>query len=264
MARPLEVESLDQEGRGVARRDGKTIFIEGALPGERVYASIHRRKPAFEVGTIDRIVEASSARLTPQCRHFGRCGGCALQHMDVPTQVATKQRVMEEALARIGKVRPDVILPATYGTAWQYRHRARLSVRYVPKKGGVLVGFHERRSSYVADMASCEIVPARISTLLLPLRDVIGRLSVRQRLPQVELSIGDQVDVLVLRVLQPLTERDEAILNAFAETHELSVYVQPNGPDSARPLNAETGTDIHYDSPSSPSGCISRRPTSLR
>ncbi|HQR53481.1 MAG TPA: TRAM domain-containing protein, partial [Burkholderiales bacterium] len=186
----LTIESLDQEGRGVARADGKVIFVEGALPGEVVDWTPFRRKPKFEVGTVTTVHRASSQRVAPRCRHFGVCGGCSLQHLDPLGQVAVKQRKLEDDLRHIGRVRAETLLPPIYGPFWGYRHRARFAVREVPKKGGVLVGFHERRSSYVADMDSCEIVPARISRLLRPLRGLIGGLSIRRELPQIELAVG--------------------------------------------------------------------------
>jgi 23S rRNA (uracil1939-C5)-methyltransferase len=245
-AAPLYVESLDQEGRGIARRQGKTIFVEGALPGEQVIVSVYRKKPSFEIARVQRIVKASSSRLDPRCAYFGLCGGCALQHIDVSTQVAAKQRVLEDALWRIGKVEPAEILAPIHGAGWEYRHRARFTVRHVPKKGGMLIGFHEKRSSYVADMTSCEVVPQRISALLLPLRDVVGRLSIRQRLPQIELSVGEGADVLVLRVLDKLSEHDEHLLATFADKHQLYVYLQPGGPDTAQPFHPAAGADLHY------------------
>jgi 23S rRNA (uracil1939-C5)-methyltransferase len=243
---PLYIESLDQEGRGIARREGKAIFVEGALPGEQVSVSVYRKKPSFELANVQAILKASPARLEPRCAHFGRCGGCALQHMNVPTQVAAKQRILEDALWHIGKLKPDVILAPIYGAPWEYRHRARFTVRHVPKKGGVLVGFHEKRSSYVADMTSCEVVPGRISALLLPLREVIGRLSIRHRVPQIELAVGEGADVLVLRILDALSAEDKTLLKAFAEQFRLHLYLQPAGPDTARPLDPETPVDLHY------------------
>ncbi|MDB5924207.1 MAG: rRNA m(5)U939 methyltransferase [Betaproteobacteria bacterium] len=243
---PLYIESLDQEGRGIARREGKAIFVEGALPGEQVSVSVYRKKPSFELANVQAILKASPARLEPRCAHFGRCGGCALQHMNVPTQVAAKQRTLEDALWHIGKLKPDVILAPIYGAPWEYRHRARFTVRHVPKKGGVLVGFHEKRSSYVADMTSCEVVPGRISALLLPLREVIGRLSIRHRVPQIELAVGEGADVLVLRILDALSAEDKTLLKAFAEQFRLHLYLQPAGPDTARPLDPETPVDLHY------------------
>jgi 23S rRNA (uracil1939-C5)-methyltransferase len=248
-AAPLCIESLDQEGRGIARRDGKTIFVEGALPGELVTVSVFRKKPKFEIGTAQAVIRASSSRTEPRCVYFGRCGGCALQHVDVATQVAAKQRVLEDALRHIGKVMPEEILAPIHGPAWEYRHRARFTVRHVAKKGGVLVGFHEKRSSYVADMMSCEVVPARISALLPALRELIGQLSIKQRLPQIEVSLGEGADVLVLRVLEAPTAADEALLKAFAEQHDVYLYLQPGGPHTATPFHPPAGADLHYALP---------------
>jgi 23S rRNA (uracil1939-C5)-methyltransferase len=169
----VKIESLDQEGRGVARMEGKVIFVDGALPGEVVSYASFRRKPRFEVANVTAIHVASAQRMAPRCAHFGVCGGCSLQHLDPLAQVAVKQRKLEDDLRHIGRVRPEVILPAVYGPSWGYRHRARFSVRDVPKKGGVLVGFHEKRSSFVADMGKCEVVPARISQFLAPLRELV-------------------------------------------------------------------------------------------
>jgi len=156
----LTVESLDQEGRGVARRDGKTIFIEGALPHERVTCSPYRKKPAYEVATLVKVIKPAAQRVAPRCRYFGLCGGCSLQHLDARAQVAVKQRVLEDSLWHIGRVRPERLLPIIYGPAWGYRHRARLAVRYVPKKGGALVGFHELRGAAGA-LLGAAAAPAR-------------------------------------------------------------------------------------------------------
>jgi len=245
-AAPLYIESLDQEGRGIARRDGKTIFVEGALPGEQVTVSVYRKKPTFEIGAVQRIAKSSPARIAAKCAYFGKCGGCALQHIDLRTQVAVKQRVLEDALWHIGKVEPEEILAPIHGPEWEYRHRARFTVRHVAKKGGMLVGFHEKRSSFVADMKSCEVVPGRISALLPPLRHMLGRLSIRQKLPQIELSIGEDADVLVLRVLEPPSREDEAILEAFAAEHGLYLYFQGGGPHTAQPFYPPAGADLHY------------------
>ena len=235
----VAVESLDQEGRGVARVDGKAVFVEGALPGERVLCTSIKRKPSYEIARIDAVLRPSSARVTPRCPHFAICGGCSMQHFDAAAQVATKQRSLEDALWHIGRVRPREILPAIHGPAWGYRHRARLSVRHVAKKGGVLVGFHEKKSSYVADMTSCAVLPPRISALLPHLRELVGTLSIRDRVPQIELAVGDgdpPVQVLVLRVLEPPDAADEAKLRAFANRHGVQFYLQPRGPDTVAPL----------------------------
>lgn len=245
----LTVESLDQEGRGVARRDGKAIFIEGALPGETVTCTVTRRKPSYEVATLDAVVTESASRVEPRCPHFGVCGGCSLQHLDARTQVAIKQRVLEDSLWHIGRVRPETMLRAIHGPAWGYRHRARLAVRFVPKKGGTLAGFHEKRSSYVAVMDSCEVLPPRISRLISPLRRLVDGLSIRSRLPQVEVALGEGADVLVFRVLQPLLAPDVEALRRFADEHGIRLYLQPGGPDTAAPMAAADEAELSYRLP---------------
>lgn len=235
----VRIGSLDQEGRGIARMDGKAVFVDGGLPGETVAITTLKKKPTFDLARADAVLKANAARVEPRCPHFGVCGGCSMQHFDAGAQVATKQRTLEDALWRLGRVRPALLLPPVHGPAWEYRHRARLSVRHVVKKGGVLVGFHERMSSYVADMTSCAVLPRRISELLPKLRALIGGLSVRDRLPQIELAVGDgpaAAHVLVLRILEPLTPADESALAAFAEAHGVQFYLQPGGPATATPL----------------------------
>jgi len=248
----LTIESLDQEGRGIAHGDGKVIFVEGALPGERVTAEHVRRKPSYDVARTIAVHRANAARVAPRCPHFGVCGGCTLQHADEALQVAAKQRALEDALTRIGRVRFDRLLPAIAGPAWGYRYRARLSVRDVPKKGGILIGFHERKSSYVADMRECHVLPPKISRLLLPLRALVESLSIRTRLPQIELAVGERltpaavtgvqeaserlVYALVLRVLEPLSMSDEAKLVAFADANAVEFWLQPGGPGTVTPF----------------------------
>jgi len=242
------VESLDQEGRGVAHVEGKVIFIEGALPGELVEFASYRRKPSYEFAEAKRIARASASRVVPRCRHFGVCGGCSMQHVEPRAQVAAKQRVLEENLAHIGKVVPGYILSAIHGPTWEYRLRARFSARYVTRKGA-LVGFRERHSSFVADMRSCEIVPARISALLVPLRELIASLDIRERLPQVELAIGDAVDVLVLRVLELPQSSDQDKLRQFASRHRVQLFLQPKGPDSTYPFFPLDAPPLQYRIP---------------
>lgn len=243
MSHPLAIiESLDHEGRGVAHVDGKTIFIGGALPFETVEYSSFRKKTTFENADCVKVLEESFMRTAPRCPHFGVCGGCSMQHVEFNAQVAVKQRVLEDNFQRIGKVKPEVMLPPIYGPAWGYRHRARLSARFVAKKGGVLVGFHEKRSSFVADMQECHILPARISALLMPLRSLIASLSIAQRMPQIELAVGESVDVMVLRNMDALTAADETTLKNFADAHNaqserpLQFWLQPKGPDSCYPF----------------------------
>ena len=276
----LTIEALDQEGRGIAHADGKVVFVEGALPGERVAVDIVKRKPSYDLARTVAVHEASASRVVPRCPHFGVCGGCTLQHADESLQIAAKQRALEDALERIGRVRADTLLPAIAGPAWRYRHRARLSVRDVPKKGGVLIGFHERKSSYVADMLECHVLPAKASALLPKLRRLVESLSIRTRLPQIELAVGERltpeaatglaaigetadatsrrseapitrerlVYALVLRILAPLTLADEAKLVAFADAHGVELWLQPGGPETVTPFHPP-GATLAYTLP---------------
>lgn len=243
------VESLDNEGRGIAHHDGKVIFIEGALPGERVEFSSYRKKPSFEHATLSKIYKASALRVTPKCRYFGICGGCSMQHLEVSAQVAVKQRVLEDALWHIARLRPEIVYPPIQGPAWEYRYRGRVSVRLVPRKGGILVGFHEKKSSFIADMTSCEILPRKVSDALPRLRELIGGLSTPDRLPQIEIAVGGDRTVLAFRNLLPLTQADEERMLAFGDQYGFSMWLQPGGPDTVKPMRAEEDEFLHYSLP---------------
>ena len=208
------------------------MFVEGALPGEDVDFAVLKKKLSHEFGKATAILSASSARVTPRCPHFGVCGGCATQHADSRTQMAAKQRWLEENLARIGKVSAESLLPVIYGPDWGYRNRARLSVRRVAKKGGVLVGFREKRSTYVADMKECPVLPTRVVELLPALKALIEGLSINERVPQVEVAVGDNATALVFRHLLPLTPADLKNLKNFGEANHVHVWLQPGGPES--------------------------------
>lgn len=243
------IESLDREGRGVAHVNGKAIFIEGALPAERVSYSVLRRRPSYEIARADRILEPSGSRVTAQCEHFGVCGGCSLQHLEMRAQVAAKQRVLEDAFRHLGNVEPGRLLAPVYGNAWEYRHRARFTVRRVAKKGGVLVGFHERGSSYVVDMRNCHVLPRAIAEQIPALRVLVEKLSIRERLPQIEIAVGERVTVLVFRILEGLTPDDEFELKGYAEQSGMQVWLQPKGPETARPFWPEGGPELDYGLP---------------
>ena len=245
----VQVDKLDAEGRGVARRDGKVVFIQGALPGETVTYEQIRSKPSFEIGIVKEILKASEQRVEPPCPHFGigpgSCGGCVMQHLDPRAQVDFKQTVLMDALWHIGKVTPESILPPIVGEFWGYRHRARLTVRNVPKKGGVLVGFHEKSSSYVADMTECRILPKKISDMLPAMRALVESLTIAERLPQIEVAVdGDCHTALVLRILEPLTNEDTDKIEAFAREHDVDMWLQPKGPDSAYPMHPEARDNL--------------------
>jgi 23S rRNA (uracil1939-C5)-methyltransferase len=253
----LEVESLDLEAQGVAHRAdgegaGKVVFIEGALPGERVQCNVSRKKNNWEQGQMSALDRESSQRVQPGCPHFGlhagSCGGCKMQHLHPAAQVAVKQRVLEDNLKHLAKVVPGQVLRPIEGPAWGYRWRARLSVRHVIKKGVVLVGFHERKSRYVADMSVCPVLPPAVSAMLLPLRELIGSMDQRDRLPQIELAVGDEVVALVLRHLEPVTPADVGRLQAFAVQHGVQWWLQPKGPDTVHRLD-DSGPELAYALP---------------
>jgi len=239
----LEVESLDIDAQGIAHRaDGKVVFIEGALPFEQVTANVYRKKNSFEKAVVMAIHRESSQRVRPACPHFGMhtgaCGGCKMQHLHAGAQVAVKQRVLEDNLRHIGKLGADNLLRPIEGPTWGYRYRARLSVRYVRKKGTVLVGFHERKSSYVADMVECHVLPRHVSDMLVPLRELIGGMDAKETLPQIELACGDDVTAMVLRHMEPLSAGDLARLRTFAAARPgLQWWLQPGGLETVKLLD---------------------------
>lgn len=249
----LEVTSMDMDAQGVARKpDGKVVFIDGALPGEIVTANVHRKKNNWEAASLTEIHHESSQRVRPGCPHFGlhsgACGGCKMQHLHVAAQVAIKQRVLEDNLWHLGKVKAETIYRPIEGPAWGYRFRARLSVRYVPKKDKVLVGFHERKSRYIADMETCKILPPHVDAMLMPLRALIGSMDSRDTSPQIELACGDEVTALVLRHLQPLSDADKTRLRDFAAQYDVQWWLQPKGPDTVHLLD-EGGKQLAYALP---------------
>ncbi|MGV0961359.1 MAG: 23S rRNA (uracil(1939)-C(5))-methyltransferase RlmD [Limnohabitans sp.] len=249
----LRVGSLDMDAQGIARRpDGKVVFIEGALPFEVVSVQVGRKKNNWEQGTVTEIHSESSQRVKPGCPHFGlhsgACGGCKMQHLEASAQVAIKQRVLEDNLWHLGKVKADTMLRPIEGPTWGYRYRARMSVRYVIKKGEVLIGFHERKSRYIADMKVCRILPPHVSAMLMPLRALIAQMEARETLPQIELACGDEVTAMVLRHLEPLSEGDLVKLRAFGQQHQVQWWLQPKGPDTVHLLDAG-GSQLSYGLP---------------
>ena len=250
----LRVESLDIEAQGIAHRaDGKVVFIEGALPFELVTANVYRKKSTSEKATLVAIHPDSSQRVRPACPHFGMhtgaCGGCKMQHLHASAQVAVKQRVLEDNLWHIGKLKAGNLLRPIEGPAWRYRYRARLSVRYVRKKGVVLVGFHERKSAYVADMTECHVLPPHVSDMLVPLRGLIASMNAKETIPQIELACGDTVTAMVLRHMEPLSEGDLAKLRAFAAVNPgLQWWLQSGGLDTVKLLD-DGGAELSYGLP---------------
>ena len=233
-----EVGDLSHEGRGIARIDGKVTFIRGALPGERVRYRLYRHGKQADEGELSAIEQAAPERVAPRCAHFGVCGGCRLQHLSPAGQAAFKQKQLLDALERIGKVRPREVAPAVTGMPWGYRRRARLSVKHVAKKGGVLVGFREADSPYVAQLESCVVLDPRVGLKLKALSECIGRLNINTLVPQIEVAAAETV-TLVFRVMQEPTADDRAVLQAFGEQHGFEIHLQTGGYDTIKPLSGE-------------------------
>jgi 23S rRNA (uracil1939-C5)-methyltransferase len=237
---PLEADVVDlaHDGRGIARVSGKAVFIAGALPGERVRFHVTKRRRQLEEAVLLEILTASPDRVTPRCAHFGVCGGCSLQHLSPEAQLAAKQRQLLDNLERIGGVRPLRVIEPLRGPAFAYRRRARLGVRYVHKKGRVLAGFRERDKPYLADLRRCEILLERFATLPEELAALVETLSIRERIPQVEVAAGDERAALVFRIMQPLSADDAAALERFGARLDVQIHLQPGGLDSIYPLTA--------------------------
>ena len=243
------IESLDHEGRGVAHVDGKAIFIEGALPGEVVEYASYRRKKSYEKAHAVRVLSSSSQRVAPPCPHFGACGGCSMQHLNLAGQTAAKQRVLEDALWHIARLKPEQVFPPIAGTGSAYRLRARLSVRHVASKGGALVGFREKHSSYVAVMDSCAVLPAHVSALIPGLKTLVEGMSQPDRMPQIEVAVGGSRTVLLLRHLEPLNADDLDRLRRFADAHGIIWYLQPKGLDSVVLFHPPDAAPLSYELP---------------
>jgi 23S rRNA (uracil1939-C5)-methyltransferase len=243
----LNVESLDIEAQGVAHKlDGKVVFIDGALPFEVVSANTNRKKDNWEKATLTAIQRESSQRVTPGCPHFGMhegaCGGCKMQHLHIAAQVSVKQRALEDGLWHLGKVKAGNVMRPIEGPAWGYRYRARISVKFVRKKNDVLIGFHERKSRYVADMKECHVLPKHVSDLLMPLRALISSMDAKETIPQLELAVGDEVVAMVVRHMEPLSETDTAKLREFAVVHPVvQWWLQPKGLDTVHLMDEKLG-----------------------
>lgn len=226
------IDSLAHDGRGVAHIDGKATFIEAALPGEDVSFVYRRQHRRYDEGEAVEIITPAPERVTPQCQHFSVCGGCSLQHVAPAAQIRMKETILLENLRRIGDVVPEEVMPALTGPHWGYRRRARLGAKYVDKKQAMLVGFRERRSSYLADLQRCEILHPAVGEHLLALRELLGGLQAYKSIPQIEVAASDDAVALVFRHLEPLAEQDRAALRAFGERQGFYIYLQPGGPDS--------------------------------
>ncbi len=241
------VEALTDDGRGLARVAGKVVFVDGALPGETVRLRYRRRRRRYDTARLVEVLHPSPERVTPPCPFFGTCGGCTLQHLAPEAQVRAKQQILAEQFRRLGGgLEPGVWLAPVTGPVWGYRRRARLGVRVVPKKGGVLVGFRERAHSYITGLDACLVLEPRLSALLPALRELVAGLSAPDRLPQIELAAGDAEAALVFRHLVPLTDADRERLRDFGTRHGVQIYLQPAGPQSVTPLYPERPAPLEY------------------
>lgn len=232
-----KITDLSHEGRGIAHVDGKTVFIDDALPGELVEWRRMKRGRNFDEGQLLRVIEPSPERVEPRCVHFGMCGGCVLQHLSVEQQLQFKQKQLMDSLTRIGKVTPQDVLPPLQAGTWNYRRRARLAARWVPKKNRTVVGFRERSTPYIADLQRCEVLQPPMDRLLVPLSELVTALSIRNRVPQIEVAVADNAVALVVRVLEPLTEADTELLRRFGREHSVQMFLQPGGYETVAPMD---------------------------
>lgn len=252
----VEIESLTHEGRGLAHIDGKAVFVDGSLPGERVRFRFTRMQRRFDEGEAVEVLRAVPERVEPRCPHFGLCGGCSLQHLDAGAQIRMKQETLADVFVRIGHVAPDVWLPPLVAEHWGYRRKARLGVRYVAKKGRTLIGFRERGSSFLADLSRCEVLHPAVGERFKEIAAVIERLSIRDLVPQIEIAVGESAGgapaaapaVLVIRVMEPPSAVDLGELRTLSDDLGLHVYLQPGGAETIRPLPGQ-GIDLHYALP---------------
>jgi len=243
-----DITNLTHDGRGVTHIAGKAVFIAGALVGERVrarYAGKHRH---YDEATVEEVLSASPDRVAPRCKHFGVCGGCALQHLDPAAQIAAKQNVLLENFERIGKVQPRDILPPLTDSPWGYRRRARLSAKFVEKKRRMLVGFRETNGRYVADIERCEVLHPAVGERIAAITALLESLDGKRDIPQIEVSAGDNLIALVLRHLQPLSDADTQALIAFGQANDLAIFLQPGGIDSVAPL-WPAGAQLNFELP---------------
>jgi 23S rRNA (uracil1939-C5)-methyltransferase len=252
MANHLEItiESLSHEGRGIAHHDGKIIFVDGALPQEIVIAELSKRHPRYDEARVVEIKQASPYRVEPRCQHFAICGGCDLQHLHPEQQIILKQQTLLEQFKHFGNLQPEIILPPLRGPAWEYRHKARLAVKYVTKKQKLLIGFHEKNGRFIADLSRCEVLHPKAGLLIEPLRELIAGLKIYNQLAQIEVAIDDHNIALILRHLVDLPESDKENILSFAQLHNIHLYLQPNKPQLIQriwPITGEESLSYHND-----------------
>lgn len=244
MTMQAKITALTHDGRGITQVNGKTTFIEGALPDEEVSFSYLHHHGKYDEARVTEILTPSPERTEPVCQHFSICGGCALQHMSPSTQREMKQKILLDQLQHFGGIKPLEILPPLAGPVVNYRRKARMSVKYVGKKQKVLVGFHEKKGRYIADIDRCENLAKPVDGLITPLKELIQNLKSYQHIPQIEVTVTEKITALVFRHLVPLATEDLDQLITFAQQHQLQIYLQPQGPQSIHLLYPESAN--HY------------------
>ena len=245
----VEIESLNEDGRGIGRHEGKVVFVEGALPDERAACCLERQRPRYSSGWAVSIERPSRDRVEPRCEYFGVCGGCNLQHLASEAQPEALEGILRDKFRQFGRLEPEAWLPPITGPHWAYRRRARLGVRHVAKKGGVIVGFRERGSRFLAPLRDCQTLDTRVAALLPALRALVDGLSCRERLPQIEIACTEEAVALVFRHLEPWQDGDIDSLTAFAQRHDVRIYGQPQGPDSVQPIWPDPMPPLAYELP---------------
>lgn len=241
------ITALSHDGRGITQINGKTTFIEGALPGETVTFSYTRRHGKYDEGRAISIDNPAAERAVPLCQHYTICGGCSLQHLSSEAQLQLKQNMLLEQLRHFGGAEPDILLPPITGPVWGYRHKARLGVKFVHKKNAVLVGFREKNGRYLADLERCVVLHPSVGELITPLKILISTLDAYQTIPQIEVAVSDTTAALVFRHMAPLSPADIARLTEFAQEHSLHLYLQPGGPQSTHLLWPQlSDQQLHY------------------
>lgn len=242
------IESLTLEGQGVARIDGKAVFIEGALPGETVAFRYTSYKQKHDEGKVETLLVPSSERVEPKCAHFGVCGACTWQHIALDAQIQHKQQAMLNNLKHIGKVEPESVFEPLVADGWAYRRKARLGVRWVKAKGKALVGFREKDGRFLADLSRCEILHPTLGEHLTDFQDLITGLEARETIPQIEVAVGDNATALVVRHMEPLSDSDRTQLLEFAREFNYQLYLQPKGPDTVHCIYPQS-PELYYEHP---------------
>lgn len=245
----INIESLSHDGRGVAHVDGKVVFIDEALPGEQLEFVYTDTRRDYAEGKVAQLITRSEHRVDAECPHFGVCGGCSFQHVDDKEQIHFKEQLLQEQFSRIGKVDIEKIWEPLTGPHWGYRRKARMGVKYVPKKGRVLVGFRERRNPFLAEIESCKVMHPIVGEKLMDLSAMIGKLTIKDKIPQIEVAIGDNSCVLAFRVLEPPTSEDQKVMSDFGREHGISICLQPKGPDTIAPIPGDEEVIPTYDLP---------------